>query len=157
MKVPDASPLPWRIGDLIVVYLANLAGLILVLVAWFEVSGELTIHAQIPWVDVGVTGIIVAGAGNVLWLLTGRRAAGELRRRLTVHLPSAARATSSHGAQPDTALGVFVAGTGMTRYHLTNCPLVEGKRVTAASQDGHLSAGLVPCDVCLPATVALGR
>jgi hypothetical protein len=157
VKVSDGSAVPWRIGDLVLLYLVNLAGLILILVAWFEASGDLTIRAQIPWVNVGVAGIIVAGAGNLLWLLTGRRAVGELRRRLTVRLPGAGSAASSVRAQPDMELGVFVAGTGMTRYHRPDCPFVEGKRVTVASEDGHLSAGRVACDVCIPAAVSAAR
>jgi hypothetical protein len=145
---------PWRIGDLILTYLVNVAGLILILVGWFEASGNLTIHDQIPWLNLGVTGIIVAGAGNVLWLLTGRRAVGELRRRLTVRLPGAGPASTS-GPEPDTALGALVTGTAMTRYHRADCPLVKGKPVTAAEEDRHLEAGRVACDVCLPAAVAV--
>jgi hypothetical protein len=157
VKVSDQSPVPWRIGDLVLVYLVNLAGLVLILIAWFEASDLLTIRAQIPWVNVGVTGIIVAGAGNVLWLLTGRRSVGDLRRRLTPRLPGSGRATSSGRAQPDTALGMFVAGTAMTRYHRADCPLVEGKPVTADSENGHRAAGRLACHVCVPARLTARR
>jgi hypothetical protein len=157
VKLVDGSPVPWRIGHLVVVYVVNLTGLLLIVVAWIEVSGQLTLRAQIPWVDVGVAGIIVAGAGNVLWMLTGRRAVGEMRRGLTVHLPAAGQATFEDDGLPRAASDQFVAGRRMSHYHRAECPLVEGKRVTLDSHEGHLSAARVACDVCIPSAVPAGR
>lgn len=77
---------PWRPGDLVALYLANLVGAAVLTVAWLEASGYVSLQHQVPWLDAAIAGVIVAAVGNVSWLLVGRRSVGKLRRQLTSRL-----------------------------------------------------------------------
>jgi hypothetical protein len=150
---------PWVVSDLLLLYLANVAGLLLILVAWFEASGAVDLNAQIVWLNVGAIGVIVAGSGNVLWLLTGRRGVGELRQALTpalsAHFAQVGELTGGGTVAPTTSFeprvedpGLFVSGADMTRYHRPECLLVRDKEVRAAPATRHRARGLQPCQVC---------
>jgi hypothetical protein len=147
---PRRRSMPWRLPDLLLLYLANLAGLLLIVTAWFEASGATSQDTQILWLDVGTAGVIVAGAGNVLWLLSGRRQVGELRRALT---PALFARVAQPDSRPEATAakvdpGLLVTGADMTRYHRADCLLVAGKQVEAGSEATHRSRGLRPCQVC---------
>jgi hypothetical protein len=150
MLSPDRRTVPWQVGDLLLLYLANVSGLLLIVVAWFEASSAVSQDTQIVWLDIGITGVIVAGAGNLLWLLTGRRAVGELRRALTPALTARfSEPTGETGPAVSTAdPGQLVAGADMTRYHRADCPLVAGKEVADAPEESHRARGRRPCQVC---------
>jgi hypothetical protein len=145
------TAVPWRVGELVSLYCFNLAGLVLILLAWFQVSGQVDLGSQMRWLNAGVAGVIVAGAGNVLWLMAGRRRVGELCR--SAARPVLARAarnrTVANAPTPDGAVGQLVSGQGMTRFHRRSCLFVAGKPVTPASERGHIAAGRRPCDACL--------
>jgi hypothetical protein len=160
MTDPGRHSVPWQVGDLMLLYLTNVAGLLLIVVGWYEASGALSQDAQILWLDLGIVGVIVAGAGNVLWLLTGRRAVGELRRALTPALmarfaePTGDRLTidpeidAGQRVAGQLVAGQLVAGAEMTRYHRADCLLVAGKDVQVGSEATHRSQGRRPCQVC---------
>ena len=135
---------PWDVRDLLALYATTFAGVLLVFLAWYEVSASTRLASQVRWTNVGVAGVIVLGAGNLFWLLRGRRAAGQLKRRL---LPLVA--VPEEG--PATVAAVrLVAGSAMTRFHRSDCPLVAGKSVKAVSEAAHRRAGRQPCGVCEP-------
>ena len=144
---------PWRPGELVVLYVAIVLGVVLVLLAWLEVSGAAQLHSQVRWTNVGVAGVIVLGAGNLFWLLRGRRAIGELRAFV---LPRVSAVTTvSTKASPASATSsrddrVLVAAAAMTRFHLPGCALVAGKDVVASSEATHRRRGRTPCGVCQP-------
>ena len=135
---------PWVIGDAIGVYLATLAGIVMIFIAWYMASGSDRLSTMVGWTNLGVGGIIVSGTANALWLLSGRRAVGE-RRRWLLEEPG----EQVDQPQESRALGL-VAGPGMTRFHLENCLLVAGKATTAASRQTHIAEGRRPCGVCEP-------
>ena len=130
---------------MLLVYGMTFVGLLLVFLAWYETSASVRLGSQVRWTNVGVAGVIVLGAGNLLWLLRGKRATGQLRRHvlplvaLDDHTPVEARPASP-----------LVAGPDMTRFHRADCPLVAGKQVRAAARESHVRAGREPCGVCLP-------
>ena len=130
-------PVPWKLGDLLVLYVCTLGGLVLVGVGWFGTSSSVVVGDQVRWVVVGAAGVIVLGAGNLAWLLTGRRAVGELRRRLV-----AERRLLS--VPPSASTMRLVSGPNMTRAHLDSCPLVAGKPVATVTA----TDGLRRCGVC---------
>jgi hypothetical protein len=137
--------LPWGVSDLVVVYATTFIGLLLVFLAWFETSASVRLKSQVHWTNVGVAGVIVLGAGNLLWLLRGKRATGQLRRLVLPLVP-----VDDESPIELRRTGPLVAGAGMTRFHLAACPLVSGKQVTAANKDAHVRAGRAACGVCLP-------
>ena len=150
-RVPEAlrRPIPWRVGDVLLLYTTTVAGCVLVLASWFGVAGEVRVDDQIVWMNTGVAGVIVLGAGNLAWLLTGRKATGALRRALLPTVPVTTPTETLEPASVDD--GRLVAAKGMTRYHRPDCILVLGKAVRAHSLAAHQKRGLQPCDVCAPA------
>lgn len=117
------------------------------------------LRAQVRWLNVGTIGVVVLGAGNVVWYLVGRRANGALRRRVHAALaaqgrgaPIGASATSAPSGESGataSASGALVAGRGMTRFHRPDCLLVAGKTVRPATEATHHRRGRRPCGVCL--------
>jgi hypothetical protein len=137
--------LPWRLGDVLGLYITLSIGGILLLVAWWGASSTPRFSSQIAWVNVGVVGLIVAGFGGAVWLLTGRRAVGERVARV---IPGESL-SPTFGTQASNGGVRLVAGRRMTRYHRPDCQLVAGKNVGEASLADHRAAGRRPCGVCL--------
>ena len=94
-----------------------------------------------------IAGIIVAGVGNAVWLLTGRRAVGLRRRTVANAIERRYRGRAQPIAEQTTTL---VAAKGMTRYHRADCVFVAERRVTANKRQTHESRGRTPCGVCRP-------
>jgi hypothetical protein len=70
---------PWTGRDLVVVVGLNLLGLTAILLGSVWSSGRTLLADQFPATNLTVVGLIVAGAGNITWLLSGRRAVGRAR------------------------------------------------------------------------------
>jgi len=140
---------PWGMSDLLAIYTTTFIGLLLVFLAWFETSASVRLKNQVHWTNVGVAGVIVLGAGNLFWLLRGKRATGELRRLLLPQVP-----VEDEAPIEAPRAGPLVAGPDMTRFHRADCPLVAGKSVSAAGREAHARAGREPCGVCLPSDAA---
>ena len=136
---------PWGMSDILAIYATTFIGLLLVFLAWFETSASVRLRNQVHWTNVGVAGVIVLGAGNLFWLLRGKRATGELRRLLLPLVP-----VDDDAPVDVPRAGPLVAGADMTRFHRADCPLVAGKRVSGAGREVHVRANREPCGVCLP-------
>lgn len=143
-----ATSVPWRLGDLLVLYATTAIGVVLVLSAWYAASDELTLADQTGWLTVGTAGVVVLGAGNLAWLLAGWRAVTLERRRVCALVP----ATPAAPAAPAEVVGELVAARSMTRFHRPDCALVAGKRVRHYALATHEARGRRPCDVCQPTT-----
>jgi hypothetical protein len=166
-RAPRSASL-WRPEDLLRWGAAVGLGSIVVAVAWYICAGEVSFSSQVGPTDAAVAGLLVAGIGNVGWLLKGRRALGERRSALlpdvrvldTVdqgargsHRPSEEVAqTDPRGL--DLALGdmeLCVGGEGMERFHRPECALTTGRHDWKAMSRGeHEAAGRSPCGVCRP-------
>ena len=139
----------WTLGPALWLALVNGGGMLLILVAWWGSSGSVRLPNQVAWLNVGVLGVVTAGAGNVTWLLAGRRAIAERRGAMQARIAALAPAV----AAPDVAAAAderLVSRAGMTRYHRKECPLVAGKTVAGATLARHHKAGRHPCGVCEP-------
>src|SRR5206468_3216106 len=117
--------LPWRLGDLVTLWVPLVAGAVILLMSWWGASATATLSTQIFWLDVGVAGVIVTGVGVVFWLVTGRRAIGERRRRLLPNVPSIMNGSSGRALRA--VSDELVSGPRLTRYHRGDCPLVAQK------------------------------
>jgi hypothetical protein len=142
---PD-RPLPWRLGDLLGLYVTVSIGGILLLLAWWGASGTGKFSSQIVWVNVAIVGLVVAGSGGAVWLLTGRRAVGERAEAL---LPLGAASFVPETDVDGDGARRLVAAPRMTRYHRDGCQLVAGKDLRVASEAEHRAAGRRPCGMCL--------
>ena len=63
-------------------------GGIVVAVSWYVCAGDVSFSQQIGPTDAAVAGLLLAGIGNVGWLLRGRRILGERRRALLPDVPA---------------------------------------------------------------------
>lgn len=144
LRAEPAGPLPWRVTDLVVLWVGVVAGATLLLLAWWGASATANETRQVAWIDLGACGVIVAGAALVSWVLAGRRAIGARRVRL---LPDVAPSAEASDAQPEERL---VSAPRHTRYHRADCPMVAGKATRAATAARHRTAGRQPCGVCRP-------
>jgi len=145
-------PVPWRLGDLLLLYACTVVGLLLIAVAWFGASSSVVVDSQVRWTNIGIGGLILLGAGNLSWILAGRRAVGELRRHLTplIPLPERRVAPDTEAIPPQGAAdGALVSARGMTRYHRPDCVFVAGKSVQKASERTFRRRGRTPCAACL--------
>jgi hypothetical protein len=121
-------------------------GGIVVAVSWYVCAGDVSFSQQIGPADAAVAGLLLAGIGNVGWLLRGRRILGERRRALLPDVPArvavgTVRPVGAHHEEDAGAL--YVAGDGME--------LASGRHDwTAKTRAEHEVAGRRPCGVCRP-------
>ena len=123
-------------------------GVGLVTVAWFGVSGEPELNDQFRWVALATVGAVVAGFGNVLWLLGGRQAVTSRYVRAIPAPP--ARSEESRPAPEAHVTSDPVSAVGMRLYHRPGCLLTRQKSVVPARATEHRTAGRQPCKVCQP-------
>jgi hypothetical protein len=138
---------PWHAGDVSSLLTLNAVGLALLVAGWSMAAGRLLFHDQVSGSNVAIAGIIVAGVGNGVWLLTGRRAVGLRRRTMADAIEQRYRSRPQPIAEETTT---FVAAKGMTRYHRLDCVFVVDRKVTARRRETHESQGRTPCGVCRP-------
>lgn len=149
---------PWRRIDRFGLFATTAVGVVMVATSAFGAAKATAIGTQVGWVNTAVIGVIALGAGNSLWLLKGRRAAGQLRRTV-INSAGLARRLAASQRVDRRAVGVAapVAGKTMTRYHRPDCPLVANKPVSSGSVKTHGRRGRRPCGVCLPDGASLER
>ena len=135
---------PWTRSLLLASGVAQGAGLVLLIVAFTAARQEPTVEGQQGWATLAVVAAILSGAGNGWALLTARRALALRRHRIL--------GSGSSGAVsvPPTAPQTWFTAPGMTRYHLTSCPLLDGKDRRPVPPAGSGATELAPCDWCRP-------
>ena len=149
MKRPAGGRAPWSNGDLVRLVAVVAAGAVLCAVAWTGASGHAELKDQTGWVAVGVTGFLLAVAGQGLWLLRGRRAA---HAHATLVMAAAA-ALAPSGAGP-VAVGDradrLVAADGLRHFHRAGCPIAAGRHWPPVTRAVHEAAGRTACGICQP-------
>jgi hypothetical protein len=71
--------------DLLATALCNVVGIALIVVVWAVTSDQPAVGTQLPYVNLAVGGVIVAGTGNALYLLAMTRGVRRRRQRLLGH------------------------------------------------------------------------
>ena len=132
---------------------ALFAGLIalsvaLLALAWYGAGGEVVFEDDQRWLNLAVTGMLVATVGSVRWFLVGRRSVHRLRREL--NLDALIRGLSSELPTAEPADADHVVVPGLARYHRAQCHLVTGKQVEPMNTSGSEAADRQPCGVCRP-------
>jgi hypothetical protein len=152
MRLAAVQPRLWGIRAALVVVAGNAVALLLIAAGWLAVSGARSLPDQQNSINVGLAGVMVAGAANAVWLGAGRRSVRSLRDAV---LPGPEAVGKVLGREtPGTIAAVppgeLVTGPGMIRYHRPGCAMARGKALTSDPQIDHERAGLVPCEVCRP-------
>jgi hypothetical protein len=173
VALPGARPeLPpnviWRwLGEGIRPYLGwvSLAvGTILLVVGWYEIAGTSVVAKQIPYLascGLGGMAFVVFGA-RFLMIQDLRRDSGRLDRLETMvaelHAVLIARGTATAAPVETTASNgspSYVVLPGGGTYHLSGCPVLEGKGSASAVKPSVVARrGLTPCPLCEPAAVS---
>jgi hypothetical protein len=153
----------WGAEDLLRWAITVGLGGIVAAVSWYVCAGDLQFSQQVGPIDAALAGLLLAGVGNLAWLVHGRRALGERRRLLLPdvtpdglnQLPSVGTrrrlGSASETLAPVAEESLFVAGEGMERFHRPDCALAAGRTGwSALSRHEHETAGRRPCGVCRP-------
>jgi hypothetical protein len=146
---PGSRPVPWRLGDLLGLWLACSLGAVARLVSWWGASGTAVVTREYAWTVLGIGGAVFVGCGNGLWILSGRRAVGERRRHVLAALDASLPVPATDTEVPHVSNDP-VAATGMSRYHRPDCQLVAGKAVAHEPPEVHERHGRRPCGICAP-------
>ena len=143
---------PWHAGNQLSLAFLSVLGLGGIVLSWWMVAGTAQTATQQGWLDLGVVALLVAAAGDALYLLNGRRAVHRGRRALALRMAALASddAAVAAGVSPESAVGLVVTAPRMTRYHRSDCLLVRGKPVSRGSVAENRLAGRRPCGVCTP-------
>ena len=140
-------------------YLFIAAGLVVLFLGWYGVSGEALVAKQLPYLaSEGLLGIVLITIGNRIFLINDlRRDSGRLDRleemvaELHAVLLSRSDAVAdAPAADPARNAKPFRAVARGTSYHLPECAMVEGKQALAISRGDVASRKLKPCRMCHP-------
>lgn len=74
-----------RLPDVTGPVVLELVGVLVVVLAWVGANAEDTVAPQFLFLNLGIGGVVLAGAGNVLHLLGLRRAVRRRRAEVTAH------------------------------------------------------------------------
>lgn len=122
-------------------------GLLVWFVGWYQVAGKANSSEQTGPLNVAVLGVLLAGIGQLCWVLDGRRAVGRRRRELIGEPRIIATASPvERTSEPSTA---FLVGGGRY-YHRTDCALATGRELERATRGEHENVGRSACGVCAP-------
>jgi hypothetical protein len=146
----EAGSVPWRVSDVLSVTLVNVIGLVLIVVGWYVSHNTTEPSRHLLATNLAVGGLVIALVANVVWLISGLREVGQLRRHLLDSHAAVAAARSLLTTVAATEDEALVATPAMTRYHRPSCPAVRGKPARAASAKAHAQRGRKPCGICQP-------
>lgn len=139
---PPPGVAPWGRAELFVLAASALTGASLVVWAWIGVNGRVTVRDQIPWLNLAVMGVVLAGGANAIVLASVRRRVRTARRAVVRRvqqfaLPLPAAEPASTGP---------VTAALMTWYHDPACTLMRFKQPVA--EGAAAAKGRVPCPAC---------
>jgi hypothetical protein len=134
---------PWTTPDVAAWLVGTTVGFGVVIAAWIGSDRASTLSAAVNWLEIGIGGIVVAGATNGVWLLQGRERVGLARVALLHRFgPNDSAASGNEAHRP------FVVLPSTARYHRAECPMVRGKDAIAEPTGSY--AERVACEVCRP-------
>jgi hypothetical protein len=124
------------------------SGVLVWFVGWYQLAGKASSDEQTSSLNVAILGVLLAGGGQLCWVLDGRRTVGRRRRGLLkdsdgVESVSPAAEVSRTPAEP------WLAG-GDRYYHRPDCALASGRELQRATRGEHENAGRSACGVCAP-------
>jgi hypothetical protein len=128
-----------------------IAGIVFVLLGWYGAAHTNILTEQIPYLISG--GLLGMGLIIVAGVIASSAAVERDNRELRAVI---ARALSSAGTRPDLDAAssrppVIYTVPGGQSYHVSGCPILEGKDGVAEVTRGDAArAGLPPCKLCGP-------
>jgi len=146
--VPGTAP--WNTGHRLVLAVLLALGIAGLVAGYVGTSGTLRLSRQVVWLNVAGAGLLVSGAGVLLFLTAARREIGRRRLSLFGDVASAGQTLLLDGPG-DRAAADLVSASTMTKYHRADCSFVAGKSgLSAGTAVDHEKTSKRPCGVCLP-------
>ena len=125
---------------------ATLAAALILMVAWYQVSGTTETDDQLPSIVVSLAALGVAVASQAFLVLTGLRRVSAAKQ-----IAPPLKMTVVGGADGDAdRSGSFVSVAGMILYNRATCPFVAGKPTEPSGVASHEAQGRRRCEVCQP-------
>ena len=151
---------PWSIAAVLCLF----GGAVLLVVAWYDISGTADLYRQMPYlVSAGFSGLALIIVGSAL-VIAGRN--DRVERRLAQLLDAITEAAAMGGTETETAAAEPPSGDPLlsaatssaafltvpqgTTYHRPGCLLMREKDAEPADPDAISSGALSPCPVCSP-------
>jgi hypothetical protein len=122
-------------------------GVLVWFVGWYQAAGKADSDEQTAPLNLAVFGVVLAGVGQLCWVLDGRRAVGRRRRELIGEPGSTGSAPPE--SVPSGRDELRLAGGGRY-YHRPDCALAIGREPEMATRGDHEAARRSPCGVCAP-------
>jgi hypothetical protein len=139
---------PWTSGSMGRSGLLMALGALIWFLGWYQLSGKATSDEQTAPLNIAILGVLIAAAGQLGWVLDGRRAVGQRRQALLEDTPDVEAAPTS--TESRRAAGEPQWAGGGRYYHRSDCALSIGRQPAMASRDEHEAAGRSACGVCAP-------
>jgi hypothetical protein len=147
---------PWSIAAV----LCLSGGAVLILIAWYDISGTADLYKQMPYlVSAGFSGLALIIVGSAL-VVAGR--SDRMERRLAQLLDAISEAIETEGPDEDeqrpgeaadtsaAAPATYLTVPEGTTYHRPGCLLLREKDARPADPKVITSGALSPCPVCTP-------
>ncbi|HEX4432539.1 MAG TPA: hypothetical protein VHZ96_24920 [Frankiaceae bacterium] len=151
---------PWSIAAILCLF----GGAVLLVVAWYDISGTANVYEQLPYlVSAGFSGLALIIVGSAL-VIAGR--GDRMERRLAQLLDAITEAAGANGSaqgengpaaeepQPGdplvSASQAYLTVPNGTTYHRPGCLLTREKDAEPADPDAIAGGRLSPCPVCSP-------
>jgi hypothetical protein len=150
----DAAPAGtlWRRGHVTKAGVLIVVGAVLWVVGAYQVAGRATLEKQSGPMNLAIIGLIVAGVGQLSWIVDGRRRIG-VRRRVLIGVemqhPAVKRARRAAIAASTDSTACF-AGPDTNLFHRVDCRMGEGREWAGMARSAQAAAGRTPCGVCKP-------
>ncbi len=151
---------PWSIAAILCLF----GGAVLLVVAWYDISGTADLYKQMPYlVSAGFSGLALIIVGSAL-VIAGRN--DRVERRLAQLIDAITEAAGTDGTGPAVDPGpteqsppgdpllsaseTYLTVPQGTTYHRPGCLLTREKDAEPADPEAISSGDLTPCPVCSP-------
>ena len=141
---------PWSAEHMVLLWMADMVALALLMICWWEVASTGILRTQLTWIELGMAGLVIAGAANALWLLRGRQSVALASAMLLQESVLADLDVVGQGTGDGTAAGATVHVPGGSRFHRPGCAFVADRVARPMPRADLERAGLEPCQICSP-------
>jgi hypothetical protein len=140
---------PWSIAAIASLF----AGAVLLVVAWYDISGTANVYEQMPYlISAGFSGLALIIVGSAL-TVAGRNDRVERRLAQLIDAVSEAAMPPPRSEPADAGpltTGRFLVTPGGRTYHRPDCLLLRDKDTSEADPAAIAADELTPCPVCSP-------
>lgn len=140
----SSAPGPWPPRAPVAMVGANALAALLLVIACVGAADTAALRDQIGWLNLAVVGGVAGAATNASWLLAGRRAIGQRRRRLLLDVVDPVCPAGT--AAPIADAWRWVPGTH--RAHRDGCQLAAGKPAIEVDGARIKTERLMRCELC---------